>query len=154
MDDETILSECVAVAQQATCARSKCGSIIVTTTGEVIGRGYNSPPNECEAQRRCKNEKSMYHQKVTDKTCCIHAEQRALCDALRNSPESIHGATLYFIRLDADGNAQYAGKPYCTICSKMALDCGVAYFALWRKEGWERYDTETYNTLSYGFDGE
>jgi deoxycytidylate deaminase len=154
MDDETILSECAEVAQQATCARSKCGSIIIAKNGEIIGRGYNSPPNACESERRCKNEKSMYHKKVTDKTCCIHAEQRALFDALRNSPESIHGSALYFIRLGTDGKPQYAGKPYCTICSKMALDCGVAYFALWRKKGWERYDTETYNTMSYGFDGE
>jgi hypothetical protein len=30
-----------------------------------------------------------YHRKVTDKTCCIHAEQRALFDALKNHPEQI-----------------------------------------------------------------
>jgi deoxycytidylate deaminase len=154
MDDAILLSECVAIALSATCLRSKCGSIVVASDNTIIGRGYNSPPKESESQRRCTNEKTEYHTKVTDKTCCIHAEQRALLDALRTHPREIQGATLYFIRLDTDGNPQYAGKPYCTICSKMALDCGIAYFALWRKEGWQRYEAEIYNTLSYGFDGE
>jgi deoxycytidylate deaminase len=39
---------------------------------------------------------------VTDKTCCIHAEQRAIMNALRNHPNEIEGADLYFMRLDKD----------------------------------------------------
>ena len=76
---------------------------------------------------------------MTDKTCCVHAEQRAIMDALRNNTNKIMGSTLYFIRLDdtrifSQIGAQ-AGKPYCTICSKMSLDAGIKKFVLWHKQG-------------------
>lgn len=69
-------------AKKATCTRSKCGSIIVKN-GQIIGKGYNSPPKEESSPVRCQCEKSSYDKKVTDKTCCIHAEQRAIFDALK-----------------------------------------------------------------------
>jgi len=151
--ENAIFTELIAIAKNATCARSKCGSIVVATNGEVIGRGYNSPPGEHEGQRRCGNEKSEYNIKVTDKTCCVHAEQRALFDALRNGTGKIAGSTLFFLRCTAENEPMHAGSPYCTICSKMALDLGVAYFALWHEGGWAYYDTKTYNTLSYEYEG-
>lgn len=138
------------LAKQATCLRSKCGSIIVKDD-EIIGTGFNSPPKNLETQRRCTNNKDDYHKKVTDKTCCIHAEQRAIFDALKNNPEKIEGSILYFARLDENGNFQKAGKPYCTICSKMALDVGISKFLLWHESGIKEYDTEVYNKLSYNF---
>lgn len=55
-------------------------------------------------------------------------------DALQHRPEKIKDSRLYFIRLDEIGNKLKAGKPYCTICSKMALDAGIAEFALWHEE--------------------
>lgn len=95
--------------------------------------------------------KDGYHKKVTDKTCCVHAEQRAIMDALRKNSEKLSGSRLYFIRLDKAGNTSKAGKPYCTICSKMALDAGISEFVLWHEEGICVYDTEEYNTLSYEY---
>lgn len=44
-----------------------------------------------------------------------------------------------------------AGKPYCTICSKMALDVGIAEFVLWHEEGITVYDTKEYNELSFQY---
>jgi deoxycytidylate deaminase len=138
------------VAQNATCERSKCGSIIVQL-GEVIGSGFNSPPQDIEEQRRCSYSKDSYHKKVTDKTCCIHAEQRAIMDALRKNPDKLSGSRLYFIRLDDNGNPLRAGEPYCTICSKMALDVEIAEFVLWQDKGVCVYDTKEYNMLSFQF---
>ena len=138
------------VAKKATCLRSKCGSVIVKD-GEVIGEGFNSPPGDNMSQRRCSVSKSDYNIKVTDKTCCVHAEQRAIMDALRKNQEKIIGARLYFIRLDEEGNISFAGKPYCTICSKMALDSGVKEFVLYHEEGICVYETEEYNDLSFGY---
>ena len=138
------------VAKQATCGRSKCGSVIVKD-GEIIGSGFNSPAGNLESQRRCDTEKSSYHRKVTDKTCCVHAEERAILDTLRQNPEKIIGSTLYFIRLDEDGQLIFSGHPYCTICSKLALDTGIAEFVLWHKEGITVYGTEEYTDLSYRF---
>lgn len=146
------ISKAVEVAKNSTCLRSKCGSIIVKDN-QIIGKGYNSPPNNLENQRKCKNDKGDYHKKVTDKTCCMHAEQRAILDALKNNPEKIKDSKLYFIRLDEKDNPSFAGSPYCTICSKMALDTGIKYFILLHKEGIREYETEEYNLMSYQFQG-
>ena len=45
------------IAKQATCLRDKCGSVIVKD-GEVIGKGFNSPPAGMEEQRRCNADKN------------------------------------------------------------------------------------------------
>lgn len=148
------------VAQNSTCQRSRCGSIVVherVPEGEsalesmIIGRGFNSPPGEKGKQRRCSQSKDSYHAKVTDKTCCVHAEQRAIVDALKINSHKIAGSRLYFIRLDEDGKPSWAGKPYCTICSKLALDVGIKEFILWREQGVGVYDTEEYNSLSFQY---
>jgi deoxycytidylate deaminase len=152
-DSEKFISEAIAQAKKATCSRSKCGSVIVMG-GEIIGRGFNSPTRDLESQRRCSSEKSSYNKKVTDKTCCIHAEQRAIFDALKNNPDKIFGSNLYFIRLDKSEKPSFSGKPYCTICSKMALDLGIKNFILSRESGLTAYDTEEYNKLSYEYSNE
>ncbi|MEI7750336.1 MAG: hypothetical protein WCJ25_05050 [Candidatus Moraniibacteriota bacterium] len=137
----------IAVARRATCERSKCGSVIVSN-GMIIGEGYNSPPGGRESRRRCRTEKSSYDRKVTDKTCCMHAEERAIMDALRKYPDRIVGSRLYFIRLDERDEPKRAREPYCTICSKMALDCGIAEFILWHETGLVAYPTDEYDALS------
>jgi len=147
---EKLFLKAAEIARSATCQRSRCGSIIVAHS-EIIGTGYNSPAGEDERQRRCKEDKENLHRKVTDKTCCVHAEQRAIMDALRHHPEQIAGSALYFIRLDERGEIERAGKPYCTICSKMALDTGINEFLLWQEEGIFAYETGEYNKLSYGY---
>lgn len=138
------------VAGKATCGRSKCGSVIVRD-GEIIGEGFNSPAGDREDQRRCGVEKSSYHTKVTDKTCCVHAEERAIMDALRRHPHKVSGSMLYFVRLDEDGRPKLSGRPYCTICSKLALDVGIAEFVLRHEDGIIAYPTDEYNGLSYEF---
>ena len=87
----------------------------------------------------------------SDKTCCIHAEQRAIMDALKDYPGQIRESRLYFIRLDDQNQPKKSGKPYCTICSKMALDAGISEFVLWHKEGITVYDTKEYNELSFQY---
>lgn len=141
---------CAEVAKKATCLRSKCGCVIVKDN-EVIGMGYNCPPKELESQRRCTVDKNTYNKKVTDKTCCMHAEHKAIINALKTNANKIDGSRLYFMRLDKEGNAKKSGKPYCTICSKFALDSGIKEFVLWHKEGICVYNTEEYNTLSYQY---
>jgi deoxycytidylate deaminase len=140
------------LAKSATCERSKCGSIIVANN-VIIGEGINSPAHSQENQRRCNYDKDSYHRKVTDKTCCIHAEQRAIMDALAHQSDKIIGSRLYFMRLDEEDNATRAGNPYCTICSKMSLDVGIQEFVLWHEDGIAVYDTDEYNLLSYQYTG-
>ncbi len=135
-------------AKLSTCLRRKCGSVIVKD-GLVIGRGYNSPPGDDKAQRRCLEKIDKTAKYPTDKTCCVHAEQRAMFDALTNHSELLFGADLYFVEVDDGGHMQKAGDPYCTICSKMALDLGLVRFGLWQESGANLYDTRDYNRLSY-----
>lgn len=138
------------IAEVSTCLRSKCGSIIVKDN-KIIGQGFNSPPQNNETQRRCLGDKKLIHHKVTDKTCCVHAEQRAIINALKNNSNKLQGATLYFIRLNNNDELSFAGKPYCTICSKMALDTGIKYFILYHSEGVCVYNTVEYNDLSFQY---
>lgn len=144
------IDEAAIMARKSTCSRSKCGCVIVNNA-EIIGRGFNSPPNDLESQRRCSNNKENYNRKITDRTCCIHAEQRVMFDALKNHPEKLQDSKLYFIRLDKNGNKLFSGKPYCTICSKMALDLGIKEFILWHEDGICSYGAEEYNNKSFGY---
>lgn len=73
-------------------------------------------------------------------------------DALRKNPDKIVSSRLYFIRLDENETPSKAGQPYCTICSKMALDTGISEFVLWHKKGICVYDTQEYNALSFRYD--
>lgn len=148
--DKEFLKEAEKAALNSTCLRAKCGTVIVKDN-EIIGRGFNSPPKNLESQRRCSINKDEYDKKVTDKTCCVHAEQRAIINALKRNPGKVNGAKLYFIRLNEDGIKEFSGNPYCTICSKMAMDVGISHWILLHKEGICIYDAEEYNNLSYNY---
>lgn len=149
-ESAAFMEEAAMEAAKSTCLEARCGSIIAKN-GKVIGRGFNSPPGNLESQRRCNARKSEYAERVTDKTCCMHAEQRAIMDALRSHPGDVAGARLYFTRINAGGALIRSGKPYCTICSKMALDSGISEFVLWHDDGICAYGTEEYNGLSFRY---
>jgi deoxycytidylate deaminase len=139
-----------AVARNATCYRAHCGSVIVKD-GEVIGMGYNSPVLDDETNRMCDEEYDLSVKRKYDKTCCVHAEWRAILDACKRSAEKLGGSALYFMRVDEQGNFTDAGAPYCTTCSRLALESGVGQFALWNGGGADVYDTAEYNRRSYSY---
>jgi len=145
---EELFTQLVEIAKKATCHRSKCGSLIIDIDGLVIGEGYNSMP--CDVVEDCFKD-GLDSAFKSDKTCCIHAEQRAIMDAMKKYPKKIQSSTLLFIRLDENDAPKHSGEPYCTICSKLALDAGIFRFCLWHKEGWTAYDTKYYNQLSFQF---
>lgn len=145
---EKYFKQAAKIAIRSRCLRAKCGSIIVKDK-QIIGTGFNSPPlnnipSECVKEKLKPNFKS-------DRTCCIHAEQRAIIDALKNNPDKIKGSRIYFIRLNKKEKIERAGKPYCTICSKLALETGITEFALWHDKGICIYRTDEYNNLSFQY---
>lgn len=149
--EEIYFKQAAEEAKKATCQRARCGSVIVTTGGLVIGRGHNSPPLNDESQRTCGIDDWDFDKKPKyDKTCCIHAEWNAILDACKHHGEAIEGSTLYFMRVDEEGKFTNADTPYCTVCSRLALESGVAWFALWNGKP-QVYDTSEYNKLSYDF---
>jgi len=153
---EKYIAEAKVLAHQATCKRAKCGAIIVKDS-EIIGRGFNSPPGNDESERRCGIEKDDYDIKVTDKTCCVHAEQRAVMDALRNYPNKINGSKLYFARFYPNGEQRLVGgkegknQLYCTACAKMMFDTDVAEFILPHVNGISVYTKDEYLSRSYDY---
>ncbi|MFO0765144.1 MAG: deaminase [Patescibacteria group bacterium] len=137
--------------EHSRCGRARCGSVIVLGD-EVIGEGVNSPPGDIEGQSRCHRKDELKDGFKSDRTCCVHAEQRAVMDALKRRSEGLQGSMLYFVRLDENGEPKPSGQPYCTICSKMALDAGIAEFVLWHgKNELIAYDTLEYNDLSFAY---
>ena len=138
-------------ARQSLCDRAHCGSVIVSTDGEVIGQGYNAPPLNDLSQKVCNNEYNLAIKSKYDKTCCVHAEWNAIVDGLRNNTEKMKGATLYFMRVDENGDWTDAGEPYCTVCSRLAIQSGLGYFALWDRGKAVIYGVKEYNEKSYDY---
>lgn len=144
------LGEAAKEATQATCHQAKCGCVIVQD-GKLVGRGYNSPPNHDETQRMCGVGFDKSKKPKSDTTCCMHAEWRAIIDAFKTHASELDGSTLYFVRVDEQGNQLHSGKPYCTVCSRLALDAGIAQFVLSHEDGIVSYATSEYNQLSYKY---
>ena len=143
--------EAAKVARNSRCQKAHCGAILVAND-HIIGTGFNSPSGG-EAPR-CLDTYIIPENNKYNITCCIHAEVRAIHDAIKNSPYDIANSVLYFMRIDNAGQITKAGIPYCTICSSEALDSGVNFFALWHTEelgGITLYPTKEYNNISYNY---
>lgn len=140
------------VATLATCHQAHCGSVVVSIDGQIIGKGYNAPPLGDESQRMCDEQLHSDKKPNADKSCCVHAEWNAVIDALQHHGDKIEGATLYFMRVNAENERTGAGVPWCTICSRLVLQSGIAHFGLWQEgEGPKMLDTSAYNIESYAF---
>jgi deoxycytidylate deaminase len=138
------------VAERALCLKAKCGTVIVKD-GKIIGTGYNAPPRDDDKNRKCLDEYDFSGKPKYDHTCCMHAEWRAILDAVKENGDSVKGSKLYFTRVDENGNILKSGEPFCTVCSRFALDVGISEFLLWHENGLCSYNTEEYNNLSYSY---
>ncbi len=158
MSHEDYFKEAGVEAQKAECLRDKCGAVVVLN-GEIIGRGFSSPAGGLvldkngESNRKCELNLITSAKPKSDRTCCVHAEWRAIISALKqkNDTQNLNGSILYFTRVDGEGNILKSGEPYCTVCSRLALDNGISYLALWHESGIKLYNTREYNELSYQF---
>jgi hypothetical protein len=144
---ERFFEDAAGQARLALCARARCGAVVVRDA-QIIGRGYNAPPRDDMSQRMCHLALTSSPKPKADRTCCVHAEWRAILDALRRTG-NLSGGTLYFTRVNKDGALLRSGRPYCTACSRLALDSGLSHFALWHDDGIVLYDAVEYNRLSY-----
>lgn len=138
------------VAQEATCRRARCGAVIVQD-GEVIGEGYNSPPLNDEGQRMCDSPKDVARKPKYDKTCCLHAEWRAVLDAYKKNAQKVKGATLYFVRLGEAANFDDFGQPFCTTCSRLMMEAELSDYRVWNNSGVDVYPLAEYNQKTYEF---
>lgn len=144
---ESYFQEALKESQKSGCLSSARGCVIVNN-GLIIGRGTNSPPGNEKIMACFKDELPSTFR--SDHSCCVHAEQRAIMDALTLGPNLVRGATLYYIRRGENGKV-FSRKPSCTICSKLALDVGIKEFVLWHENGITAYEANEYNQLSFAF---
>jgi len=146
------LMDAAVAATHSNCLRSKGGAVIVNTIDgheKIIGRNCNHTPRNKNLEKCLKDD--LPEDFKSDRTCCIHAEGGAIDNAIDiYGKKSLEGATIYFIRLNLDNRIISAGKPYCTICSKDALDKGIKNWILLHKSGIYSYDADEYNELSFG----
>ncbi len=148
MTDPEILQLAIELANKSLCKRAKCGSVIIQNE-KIIGSGFNSPAGD--EPNRCNDTYQIPEHNKHDLTCCVHAEVRAIHDALSKNPNLLAGSKLYFIRLSEANQPTEAGVPYCTICSREALDSGIAEFGLWQNNQFTMYNTQDYNDKSYQY---
>jgi deoxycytidylate deaminase len=150
------LEHAAELAVNSECRISRCGSIIVKDR-ESIGEGWNRPPLGRSIDY-CLTDKLPARFK-SDPHCCLHAEQVAITDAMLRNPKKLEGSRIYFMRLDANGDKTKAGPPYCTICSKIALEAGISEWVLDHKDigfykaGIYAYSAESYNEVSFHYQG-
>lgn len=138
------------LAERSLCLRSRCGAFI-SQGAMTLGAGFNGPPQNDPKHRRCGQVEPSRLKPKSDRTCCLHAEWRALASAQQHV-EVLPGAILYFARVDERGVLQKSGRPYCTVCSRLALDAGIASWVLWHDDGIRVYDAAEYNDLSHQYD--
>jgi len=139
----------VEVATRSLCRRALCGSVIVKN-GKLMAEGFNSPPQNKSNLSTCLNEYDIPSGFRHDRTCCIHAEQRAIQDAIK-AGQDIKGAKIYFIAVDKNGDKIMATDMKCTICSRAVLDAGIKEFIFYCSEGVRSYDPEEVDRLSYQY---
>ncbi len=142
------------VAKGSGCLKRQCGCVMVSADGVEIAAAFNSLPGPDGAVcPHCGDGyKAIRPGFKSDKTCCMHAEQRAVALAFRNFGDKVDGCTMYFHSLDeVTGAPRPSGRPYCTHCSKMALDAGVKYWVLEHDDGVTRYDAAEYNRISFEY---
>lgn len=148
------LEEAAVTARNSTCCRRRCGSVLVRN-GKVLGAAWNGLPGK-PGQSKIHCTPYAPHLKTgfkSDKTCCIHAEERLVMEALRDH-KNLAGSIMYFASVDEEGNRLPSGQPSCTICSKMALEGGVESWVLEHESGITLYESAEYNQLSFEYKGE
>jgi deoxycytidylate deaminase len=143
------LDEAARVAKGSLCDRAHCGSVIVKD-GAIVAEGFNSPPQNDGALRTCLNEYEIPAGFRHDRTCCIHAEQRAIQSA-HKAGKDMSGAKIYFVAVDEAGNKVKATDMKCTICSRAVVDAGMAEFIFYAAEGVRSYDPAEVDALSYEY---
>lgn len=55
------------------------------------------------------------------------------------------------MRVDDAGNFTDAGKPFCTVCSRLTMQAGISDFALWNNDRADVFTLPEYNKLSYDY---
>ena len=113
--DEYFLAIATAVSSRASCARARCGAVIVKDK-RILGTGYNGAPS---GQPHCLDAGCL----VEDNHCqrSIHAEVNAIIHSRGN----LAGSIIYVCKYNTGSPT---GSEPCRECMKVILAAGIAEF--------------------------
>jgi deoxycytidylate deaminase len=146
------LERAAEIARNSRCCRRRCGSILISPAGDILATGENGLPGAPGQSAVHCQPYALSSAFKSDKSCCIHAEQRAVMAALA-SGKDLKGSVMIFTSVDENGDRLPSGRPYCTICSKMALDAGVGSWILEHEREIVLYEASAYNRISFEYNG-
>jgi len=157
------ISHARAAALKSPCAKSNRGAVIfdranidywqargITPYDAIVGEGHNGQPVgfTCSNSVRCRRDCARL---------CMHAEQRAVMQALVHSGDREHGCAmedLEVVHVKVSNGEVVPGKgPCCEQCSRMILDAGMR--GIWLLEEtdqpggeWRFYDAKTFHEVT------
>ena len=100
------------VKKYSTCKSRNVGAVIVKDD-KILSIGFNGAPDNYNACTSCyRRDQGFKSGTNLDKCYAVHAEQRALLDALRNGHD-LSGATIY------------VNCSPCTTCAKLLIHLGI-----------------------------
>lgn len=110
----------IEAAKQSPCAKSKRGAVLFDDEDRVWGKGWNGPPpqvggslSKCDGSATCREHCTKR---------CLHAESRAVVDAMTNRGSSF--PAMLHVKIDEDGKLVAGGGPSCWQCSRLIVDVG------------------------------
>ena len=136
-------------ARMSPCVKSKRGVVAFADrtpyagapSEAYLGRGYNGPPPRvtCLQTQECMD------------TCakrCVHAESRAIREALRFKQDR-DVVSLLHVKINSEGVCVPGGPPSCWQCSRELLDVG--FDGIWLcelSEGWVYYKAKEFHEIT------
>jgi dCMP deaminase len=140
------IKEAVRASKKSPCKKSQRGAVLVKN-GKIISIGYNGAPKDkvCDPCLR----ENIKDNSRTELCHAIHAEQRAILNALRKGYD-LTDSRLYHIKVKNNKTIP-TDDISCTLCSRLILESGVSEMALLHTYGLFVYDAEEYNNLNFDY---
>lgn len=131
-----LVAAAVAAARRSTCAKSRRGAAIQTSSWLGLWAESNGPPSpfRCNGSLQCR---------TFCRRLAVHAEQRVLLTC----HEDMTGGDLLHVKV-VDGEPVASGAPSCSECSKLILEAGIGRVWLLRSVGWRAYGAVEFHGLS------
>ena len=134
-------------AKKAKCKKSHFGAVIVKG-GKVISTEHNAPVDEKECSICLRLKHGLGSGKGSELCYSVHAEQRALLNALKNR-KNIEGGVMYIGHLKNGEIKKFSGKPFCTICSKLIAASGLKGVMLYNGDNYVFLSSKEFHDESF-----
>ena len=118
----SMIDYAIEAAKQSPCVKSKRGAVLFDDDGRVWGKGWNGPPPQVEGTLGKCDGSAACREHCTKR--CLHAESRAIIDAMTWSEGGSRFPALLHVKIDEDDKLVAGGGPSCWQCSRMIVDVG------------------------------